>query len=366
MVKTTAARVQRITLSYLYLCLILIFTSSEAFRPSSYSFRHVAPRLSARELRSHQQAARQPGLLLAIVHNHEENSRVSPQNTISRLIGYYLDLIRPYTLLQAVGALLVGSLALNSKQLPSLSVCLSVYLSYGAGMVVNDLADVRIDAMHLDKRYRAIPSGRISRSNASIFVATLAISSLFLAIVGSGRAYALWIASNLALMILYALGLQKVFLLKNLIVGWLGVSPLVGAVILFKKNHVSASVQTAPLLRLAAVGFAVGVAREILKDMEDVEVDQLAGKMTLPIVVGNTISHRISFFLVAAACVACLSPGYRAMFSLSPPLYLVATWVGVVMCVKASLLPLQQGQRMLKKSVYVLLAGMISTLVAKQ
>ena len=51
------------------------------------------------------------------------------------------------------------------------------------------------------------------------------------------------------------------------------------------------------------------------------------------------------------------------MFASRIPVYAISIVVGVPMCIKASILPLEEGQRLLKKSIYVLLFGMIMGLI---
>jgi len=80
-------------------------------------------------------------------------------------------MIRPATILQAVGALVVGRLAIISSGTvgplrPLGWAAASVYLSYGAGMAINDVADGQLDALHETKRERPVASGRISAGAA--------------------------------------------------------------------------------------------------------------------------------------------------------------------------------------------------------
>ena len=347
------------------------------------------------------------------------------------LLRDYLSLIRPVTLLQAVGALLVGYLATVSSSkmaggaatatatttsattiIQLVVASISVYLSYGSGMAINDVVDSNTDAIHELKQSRAIASGRISRRNAVLYTIALSVTSIVLPMMANcGTPYILWTISNLLLMTFYALGLQRLFLIKNIIVGWLGVSPLIGSCLLAQTSLTLTSIAQGPattavsaatgaftkLVKLAIIGFAVGVAREILKDIEDIDVDsvQVGGgkrrrKVTLPIVVGTKISHAVAYTFVAIACILCYTPQYRSIFTSSTsgatmsslfstssssvsakiiaivksiPYYMISTVAGTIMCFKASLLPIKEGERLLKKSIYVLLAGMISGLI---
>ena len=218
--------------------------------------------------------------------NSGKNDDDTQQTPALLLLRDYLSLIRPVTLLQAVGALLVGYLATISSSVAGAAATtsatttivqlvvasMSVYLSYGSGMAMNDVVDSTSDAIHELKQSRAIASGRISRRNAMLYTLSLAVTSIVLPMIANcGTPYILWTISNLLLMIFYALGLQRLFLIKNIIVGGLGVSPLIGSCLLAQTTLTSSiangptitSSATGPftkLVKLAIIGFAVGVA----------------------------------------------------------------------------------------------------------
>ena len=298
-------------------------------------------------------------------------------------------MMRPITILQAVGAFLVGYLVASSPSrrqgvprptlFPPSSIVLaaaSVYLSYGAGMAMNDVADRDVDAMHDAKRDRSLASGSIAMRGGRAFCAALAISSVALASLAAcgndcgtcGNNFVGWTVANLALMAAYAAGAQRLFLVKNLLCGAFAISPLIGAATLTggmqSMNGAGGDgAAVARLLQLAAIGFPLQVSREVLKDCEDTEVDR-GVKRTLPLVVGIPNARRVAYALVAVVNAGMiLSRDYWKMFASHPPVYATSVAVGTPMCIAASLLPLERGQRVLKKSIYVFLAGMISGLL---
>jgi len=193
---------------------------------------------------------------------------------------------------------------------------------------------------------------------------SMSSSSLVPAAAVGGFGFVGWTILNLVLMAGYALGMQKIFLVKNILCGFFAISPLVGASLLgnamqFLGNNAIAM----KLYQLAAIGFPLQISREILKDIEDVEVDR-GEKQTLPLVIGDTNSKRIAYGLVGVVNGAMiLSPYYWKMFASTPPLYAISVAIGTPMCVVANRLPLVKGQKLLKKSIYVLLSGMISGLL---
>jgi 4-hydroxybenzoate polyprenyltransferase len=314
--------------------------------------------------------------------NTESNNIINnttPIGSIFNSIKDYLSLMRPITIIQAVGAYIVGILVIlrhnrafscadggqtiQNNVLQLLASSLSIYLSYGAGMAMNDCTDATLDKLHDDKCDRAIASGRISGRNGWMFCWMLSIlSMIFARISTNGIHFMAWNGFNLLLMAGYALGLQKIFLVKNFICGWLAVSPLVGAS-LFSGMSSNSSTTIHKLYQLAAIGFPLQVAREILKDIQDVESDR-GNKDTLPLYIGEINSKRIAYGIVGLINIAMITlPYYWNMFASKPRVYAISLLVGVPMCVRASMLPILEGQVMLKKSISVLLLGMIGGLL---
>lgn len=239
---------------------------------------------------------------------HDAVNHISmTENVFAQTAKSYIRMMRPITIIQAVGAFLVGRLVIltsssaaaassNSssmmKELPSiLAASISIYLSYGAGMAMNDCADIAIDSIHEDKQYRSVASETISMRNASLFCVALSISSLIFSFLASCwrkgcNGFPIWNLVNLTIMAMYALGIQRIFLVKNLICGYLAIAPLIGASLLGGGTSSSiilgGDVIAEKLYKLACIGFPLQVAREILKDIEDVDVDE-GTKKTLPL-----------------------------------------------------------------------------------
>jgi len=321
--------------------------------------------------------------------DHQESQRrnavVNKLSIIENCFGHkaksYIRMMRPVTIIQAVGAFLVGRLVILTssssaasrssliQEVPNiLAASMSVYLSYGAGMAMNDCADVAIDSMHEEKQHRSVASDDISMVNASLFCVALSVLSLIFSFSatswkGSFHGFPAWTFFNLTIMAMYALGLQRIFLVKNLICGYLAIAPLIGASLLGGGMSILEGDVAGKLYQLAFIGFPLQVAREILKDIEDVKVDE-GTKKTLPLVVGERTSKWIAYSLVAMVNgTMILSPYFWRMFKSTPNVYALSVAIGTPMCIRASMLPLSEGQQMLKKSIYVLLLGMISALL---
>ena len=89
-----------------------------------------------------------------------------------------------------------------------------------------------------------------------------------------GFSFVGWTILNLLLMVSYALGMQKIFLVKNMLCGFFAISPLAVGASLVGDMQLMGKDVTSKLYQLAAVGFPLQISREILKDMEDVEIDR--------------------------------------------------------------------------------------------
>ena len=241
-------------------------------------------------------------------------------------------------------------------------------------MAMNDCADAIVDSKHAAKQNRSIASKVISIRDGWTFCFILSMTSIAVAWLASSTSnnaqqtifcgFVGWTIFNLLLVTGYALGMQKIFLVKNIVCGFLAISPLIGASLLDGGNIQSLGNDIRmKLYQLAAIGFPLQLSREILKDIEDVEVDRNE-KQTLPLVIGEANSKRVAYGLVGIVNGALLfSPYYWRIFASKPPLYAISVAVGVPMCIMASRLPLVKGQKLLKKSIYVLLSGMISGLL---
>ena len=230
----------------------------------------------------------------------------------------YLELMRYGNCLMAGFAAVIGTLiafnilasdALNTyspENFPFFDsglVFLAVFLISGAGNTINDYFDIRIDS--INRPDRPIPSGRVKLKEALYFSYLLFALGTLLAfsinpICGSIALF------NSLLLIFYAKTLKGTPLLGNLSIGYLtGSSFLFGASV-FGLGGLEALFI---LFLLAALAIT---AREIVKDIEDMEGDKVEGADTLPLRVG---AKKASYLAVLM--------GFLAVF-LSPLPYLMS------------------------------------------
>jgi geranylgeranylglycerol-phosphate geranylgeranyltransferase len=156
-------------------------------------------------------------------------------------------------------------------------VFLVVFLISGAGNSVNDYFDIKIDS--INRPERPIPSGRVKLSEA-LYLSYLLFGFGSLLAFSINQFCGFIALFNSLLLIFYAKTLKGTPLLGNLSIGY-----LTGSTFLF-----GASVFGSEGLRALFVLFVLSAlaitAREIVKDIEDMEGDKMEGADTLPLRIG--------------------------------------------------------------------------------
>ncbi|AKB75774.1 (S)-2,3-di-O-geranylgeranylglyceryl phosphate synthase [Methanosarcina lacustris Z-7289] len=243
-------------------------------------------------------------------------------------IRTYLELMRYRNCLMAGFAAVIGTLIAfniltsgpsNSNfegYFPFLDaglVFLVVFLVSGAGNAINDYFDIRIDS--INRPERPIPSGRVQAKEALYF-------SYFLFALGTLLAFSinyvcgLIALFNSLLLVLYAKTLKGTPLLGNLSIGY-----LTGSVFLF-----GASIFGFGGIKVLSVLFLLAAlaitAREIVKDIEDMEGDRREGADTLPIRIGAKKAGNLAVLIGLLAVLLSPLPYFMSILGLSY-LYLV-------------------------------------------
>jgi geranylgeranylglycerol-phosphate geranylgeranyltransferase len=203
----------------------------------------------------------------------------------------YLEIIRPGNAIMAVIAVLLIAIISGIFTFNVLLGCIVVFIITGAGNSINDYFDYKIDA--INKPERPIPSGRISLKKAGIYSLILLSTGTILAFIIGFIPGIIALVTSL-LMFYYAYRLKKKFLIGNLVISFLtGLTFVFGGVIV---GEILTSIF------LGFYPFLTTLAREIVKDMEDVEGDRIEGATTLPIISGMRISSIIAAsFLIFAS-----------------------------------------------------------------
>jgi len=212
----------------------------------------------------------------------------------------YLQIIRPVNALVAGIAVLLGVLVAGVGLTPvMLLLVLAVFCITGAGNAVNDYCDREIDA--INRPERPIPSGAVSIRGAVLYSAVLFLSGIICAAFVHPFCFG-FACVNSILLVAYAARLKGVPLAGNLVVSYLA-----GSIFLF--GGAAGGLDGIFLnLSLAGIVFFPMMAREILKDAEDIEGDLEGGARTLPMVIGVLTSCRVAAVLAAGAVFLSILP----------------------------------------------------------
>ena len=237
-------------------------------------------------------------------------------------IPAYLQLMRMKNVLLAsitvpLGAQFATGDTWATEQLPEvISQILAVIFFIGAGNTMNDLKDVEIDReAHPD---RPLASGSITLDNARRFVYVLWTLSVTCVLIGAYFLHADG-KSPIELIAIYATAVTLMTTydhgptLKNTgLMGNVSISIMVGAVILYGASSVG-NLWTPLVWWTAALVFFANLAREIIKDCQDMEADE-GNRTTLPMTYGLVKSRMLAYVIVMAALVCLYIPYWKGPF----------------------------------------------------
>ncbi len=212
----------------------------------------------------------------------------------------HFRITRPHNAVVAGLAAALGYLIATGSLTPGVLLLVVVVACITAGgNVLNDVFDIEID--RINRPERPIPSGAVSLNGARLFAGLLFLvgvaASLFTNILCLGFAVV-----NTLILIAYAVRLKKTPLFGNIAVAYLAAS-----IFLFGGAFagIDGLVQNLPL---AGITFLATVARELLKDAEDVDGDAAGGARTLPMIVGIRKTALLAFACVCGAVIASYLP----------------------------------------------------------
>jgi len=193
---------------------------------------------------------------------------------------------------------------------------LAVIFFIGAGNTMNDIKDVAIDREAHPNR--PLASGVISLDSANKFVKLLWTLSIICVLAG---AYLLTTSDHSAveLISIYVIAITLMITydhgpsLKNTgLKGNISISIMVGAVILYGASSVGQLWNTL-VWWTAGVVFFTNLAREIIKDCEDMEADK-GTRQTLPMSIGLLKSRMTAYVIVMASLVCLYVPYWKGPF----------------------------------------------------
>lgn len=270
-----------------------------------------------------------------------------------------LELTRPGNAIAAGLLTFVGAFVADGLT-SALAIAAAVgatVLATGAGNAINDYFDRDID--RINRPDRAIPRGAVTPREALVFSLLLFAGAVVFALTLPLVAIAIAVVNLLAL-VAYTEFFKGLPGVGNLVVGYLG-----GSTFLFGGAAVgSLSGAVVVLFALAALST---VAREIVKDVEDVAGDRKEGLNTLPIAVGERSALGLAVGLLALALLASPLPYLRGTFGLPYLALVVPCDLLMGYAAVESFSDPSGGQRHLKYAMYLaavaFVAGRVAVLV---
>jgi len=190
---------------------------------------------------------------------------------------------------------------------------MSVLFFMAAGNALNDLSDVEIDRIAHPQRPLANETLSISEAKALIgILSALSLASLIgcLYLMEGGTEFTAGIyLAAVFLMLTYDHGPKTK---QRGFIGNLAISSLVAAVVLYGASSID-GLDSALCWYVAGVVFFVNLAREIIKDCQDMEADS-DSRQTLPMKIGKENSRMIAYVLTLIGIVFLYIPYWKGPF----------------------------------------------------
>ena len=196
----------------------------------------------------------------------------------------------------------------------------SVLFFMGAGNAMNDLRDIEIDRIaHPNRPLAREALSEKEAKRLTISLALLSIGSLVACclMMDNERKYTLSIYGVVALLML---SYDSLLELKNKgLVGNVSISLLVAAVTLYGASSVGE--MTNPLIwYVSGVVFFVNLAREIVKDCQDLDADS-ESRVTLPMKIGLENSRMVAYVMTLFGLVMLYIPYWQGPFEFGQLLF---------------------------------------------
>ncbi len=267
-----------------------------------------------------------------------------------------LRLSRPGNILMIGAAVLLGRYLGSGdiREANLLYASVAAGLLGAAGNIMNDLVDLDSDLINHPER--GLPSGRISIRNARIFLlACLILSLMALATLSPIH----WMVYGFCtpLLVAYNLILERTPLFGNL-----AVSLLVGLAIVFGALQTGFS---STVLVAGGFAFFTTLAREIVKDVSDMEGDRRSGLKTLPLSIGSGrslfIVNAISICIVAASILPFLLLDFGGLYLL----VVICTNIFLLLSIQSQESELFSAERVSTTLKWAMVTGMLALVLAE-
>lgn len=266
----------------------------------------------------------------------------------------YIEILRPGNALMGAISIILVAIIDKTISIPIILAMIAVFFETAAGNVINDYFDYKIDLVN--KPERPIPSGRISLKNGKnyayfLFLAGTVCGFLISYLTGNWIPFVIVLIADVILY-LYAYKLKATPLIGNLAVGFMtGFGFVFGGFTINNPSIIMTSIF------LGFFAFVMTTAREIVKDIEDVEGDMKDGARTLPILIGKKTPAILASILIVIDCALCPLLYAYHIFGV---LYLIIIAIAVILFIYAAIIILKsQEESSAHKSSKLLKIGML-------
>ncbi len=251
----------------------------------------------------------------------------------------YIEIVRPGNALMSAIVVVLVAIIDKTFSLPIILAMLAVFFETAAGNVINDYFDYQIDL--INKPERPIPSGRISLNGARNYAYLLfligTLCGFLISLLTSN-----WIPFIIVLLAdvvlyLYAYKLKSTPLIGNLAVGF-----MTGFAFIFAGFSLNNPDIIVTSIYLGFFAFVMTTARELVKDIEDMEGDKAEGAKTLPIIYGEKITAALAFILIIVDCALCPLLYYINIFGFY---YLIVIAIAVIIFIYCAILIIRNQDR---------------------
>jgi geranylgeranylglycerol-phosphate geranylgeranyltransferase len=263
-----------------------------------------------------------------------------------------IELTRPGNAVAAGVLTFIGTFVASGLDAPTTAgvAVLATILATSGGNAINDYFDREIDATNQPDR--PIPRGAIAPRAALGFSAALFAVAVGLTLFLPLEAIAIAVVNLLAL-----IAYTEVF--KGLPgVGNALVAYLTGSTFLFGGASVGGDLVT--VLILFALAATATMAREIVKDIEDIQGDREAGLNTLPIAIGAGNALAVAAAFVGVAILVSPAPYLSGTFGIAYLVGLVPAISGLVVGIYRAIDDPTAGQAWLKGSMFLAAAAFVA------
>ena len=212
----------------------------------------------------------------------------------------HIRLFRPLNLLTGAFAVYVSSAILRSLyQTSELTFAILTVVGYNAAAnSLNDFIDFKID--QVNRPDRPLTAGLVKRNTALVFSVLLFVGGSVTALFLSKLAAMIAILIVLPLIISYNLKLKQLPLVGNIVIAL-----ILGLTFVFS-GAVFGNIK--PMIIPCFLAFGLTLVRELVKDIEDMEGDRLAGLTTFPIIAGFNRAGKLTALFAVIIGVGALAP----------------------------------------------------------